>query len=76
MIMFNDYVLIQHVNQNMITISLPQTQKTINNTAQAIHDRQLELSTEEEAAVLRIVVNLFERKGLGDESLNQQASGD
>lgn len=62
MIVTDGYNIVQYPKENRIVISLPQTLDTMNNTVTPFSERRQRITAEEEAILLTIVKDMFERR--------------
>lgn len=63
MIVIDGYSIEQYPNSNRITITLPQTVYTVQDTIGFPQNRRIELTSEELTAILVVVKGLYEWKG-------------
>lgn len=56
------YFLIYDKNKNRIVILLPQTTETLTNTLDAVTDRKIDITADEQSFILNMVKAVIERR--------------
>ena len=62
MITVDGYYLIYDKCKNRIVIILPQTMETVTNTRDAVKDRKIDITADEQSCILNVVKAVFERR--------------